>query len=110
MSQRQREDSRWVIEHLSELAQLYPDRWIAVHEKRIVGAAPGVGEALKQAHHKLGKGKELVTIFVEGKVHVLRSRSPKVRRTSEVRRTCRGGSYPQGLTDCLKGVGQGNGA
>jgi len=70
MSQRQREDSRWVIDHLSELAQLYPDQWIAMHEKRVVGAAPGVGEALEQAHHKVGEGKELVTIFVEGKVYV----------------------------------------
>jgi hypothetical protein len=36
--------------------------------------------------------------------------SPKVRRTSEVRRTCRGGSYPQGLTDGLKRDRQRNSA
>jgi hypothetical protein len=33
----------------------------------------------------------------------------KVRRTSEVRRTCMGSSYLEGLADCLKGVGQGDG-
>lgn len=32
----------------------------------------------------------------------------KVRRTSEVRRTCRVGSYPRGLTDGLKGDRQRN--
>jgi hypothetical protein len=68
-----REDERWLFEHVAELTEQYPDQWIAVYKKQVVGTGSGrrgLTEAMEQAQHVVENGEPLVTFFLESKPYV----------------------------------------
>ena len=73
--QRHLDDSKWVRENATELAQKYPDMWIAVLDKEVVIASQDLGEVFRVARQKAGEvGRgPCVYSFVES---FRRARSP----------------------------------
>lgn len=57
------EDSKWLSEHAHELAQQYPDRWVAVFNQEVVAAGKNAGEVLRLAQEKTGE-REIVIDLV----------------------------------------------
>ena len=67
LPQRHIDDSNWVHAHSNELAQKYPDMWIAVLDKEVVIASKDLGEVYRVGQQKedaVGRGYCVYT-FVE---------------------------------------------
>jgi hypothetical protein len=67
------EDERWLFEHIAELTEQYPDQWVVVYKKQVIGVAGGrrgLTEAKEQAQHIVDDGGPLVTFFLESKPYV----------------------------------------
>jgi hypothetical protein len=67
------EDERWLFEHLAELTEEYPDQWVVVYKKQVIGVADGrrgLTEAKEQAQHVVDDGGPLVTFFLESKLYI----------------------------------------
>lgn len=62
------EDKEWTFTHYSELVKKYPNMWIAVLNKRIIGASPDL-EKVEEAKAGTGK-KHIPVIFLEDGSHV----------------------------------------
>jgi hypothetical protein len=62
------EDKEWAFAHYSELVREYPNMWIAVLNKKIIGASTDLGRVEKA---KADTGKEHIpVIFLEDGSHV----------------------------------------
>jgi hypothetical protein len=60
------EDMKWGEENYSELMREYPDKWVAIVDKKIVGVGRSISEAEKEAYKKTGiEIKRIPVIFVE---------------------------------------------
>ncbi len=70
-SKRYFEDMMWAEEHMAELAEKYPNMWVAIYEKRVVGAGRSISEAEAQATEETGiDSMEIPVVFVEGEVRI----------------------------------------
>ena len=49
------EDEKWLREHRNELAEQYPDQWVAVFHQRVVAAGKDLGEVRRAAHEQTGE-------------------------------------------------------
>jgi len=38
---RYREDERWLFEHAAELTERYPDQWVVIYNRQVVGTGSG---------------------------------------------------------------------
>ena len=63
------EDMRWGREHYSELAEKYPDKWVAIVDKAVVAVGDGIKEIRRIARQKT-KRDHIVTLFAECGDHV----------------------------------------
>ena len=63
------EDYKWENENRSELAKRYPNRWVAIVNKEVIG----VGEDIKSAElesNRRTKRAEYPILFIERGIHV----------------------------------------
>ncbi len=58
------EDQKWISEHHHELAEKYPDQWVAVFNGEVIAAGKNLGEVEKVAHEKTGE-RDIATRLVE---------------------------------------------
>lgn len=72
-SQRYWEDSRWAHEHASEIAERYPDQWVAVTGQQVVAAGEDGAEVEGIAMEKVGH-RQFVMIFAEKGIYVYQDR------------------------------------
>jgi hypothetical protein len=49
------EDEKWLMDHELELAQQYPDQWVAVVNKEVVAVGKDAGAVEKLAREKTGE-------------------------------------------------------
>ncbi len=63
------EDEAWAYENYSDLLRLYPNRWIAIVDKKVVAVSDGSGNILKEAKAKTGE-KHVPIVFLEDGSHV----------------------------------------
>ncbi len=68
------DDSRWAHDHISDLAQEYPNLWVAVVDKRVVAAGKVIEEVERIAQEKTGR-KEFPVILAEKGIHVYKDQS-----------------------------------
>jgi phosphatidate phosphatase APP1 len=47
-------DMKWGKENYSELMRKYPERWVAIVAKKVVGIGRSMSEAEKEAHKNTG--------------------------------------------------------
>ncbi len=61
------EDSRWGREHIDELVQRYPDKWVAILEKEVVIASKDLGEVEEVARKRAAEVRkgQCVYKFIE---------------------------------------------
>jgi hypothetical protein len=60
------EDMKWGEENYSELMRKYPERWVVIVDKKVVGVGMSTSEAEKEAYRKTGVDmKRIPVIFVE---------------------------------------------
>ena len=48
------EDSRWAHDHIGDLIEKYPNRWVAVVNKKVVATGKIIGEVERIAQEKTG--------------------------------------------------------
>jgi len=48
------DDMKWREENYSELMRKYPERWVAIVAKKVVGIGRSMSEAEKEAHKNTG--------------------------------------------------------
>ena len=59
------DDMKWGEENYSELMRKYPERWIAIVSKKVVGIGKSMSEAEKEAHKNTGVDiKRIPVLFV----------------------------------------------
>ena len=60
------EDMKWGEENYSDLMRKYPEKWVAIVDKKVVGVGRSISEAEKEAYKKTGiEIKRIPVIFVE---------------------------------------------
>ena len=60
------EDIEWAESNYSELMRKYPEKWVAIIDKKIVGVGKSINEAEKEAYKKTDvEIKRIPVIFVE---------------------------------------------
>lgn len=59
------EDEKWANEHYGELVRKYPDKWVAVVNKKVVAAGESIRKIEEIARKKTGK-KLFPVLFIEG--------------------------------------------
>jgi hypothetical protein len=67
------EDERWLFEHVAELTEQYPDQWVVVYKKQVIGTGGGrrgLTEAMERAGNIVSDGERLVTFLLESKPYV----------------------------------------
>jgi len=62
------DDENWGFKHYSELVRKYPDRWVAINDRKVV-ASGDLDAVEKKAKKKTGK-KHVPVIFVESGSHI----------------------------------------
>jgi len=60
------EDSRWAHDHMSDLAEEYPNLWVAVVDKRVVAAGKVIGQVEKIAEEKTGRTEFPIILAEKG--------------------------------------------
>ncbi|MGA9348588.1 MAG: DUF5678 domain-containing protein [Anaerolineae bacterium] len=68
------EDERWLFEHVTELARQYPEQWVAIYRKRVVGVGRSRREVRQAAAEKLGDVGPLIVYRLESKPYVYATR------------------------------------
>jgi hypothetical protein len=67
------EDRKWADENHSELVKKYPNKWVAIVDKKVVAVSDGTGRFgrfLEEAKRKTGR-QYIPTIFVDaGNIYV----------------------------------------
>ncbi|MGQ9627938.1 MAG: DUF5678 domain-containing protein [Anaerolineae bacterium] len=69
-SQEYIEDQQWALENYGDLCGKYPDKWIAIVDKKVVAAGDNIEKIRAEAFQKTGR-EDVPVIFVEGTVRVL---------------------------------------
>jgi hypothetical protein len=64
------EDERWLFKHVAELTRQYPDKWVAIYQKGVVGVGRSRKEAREAAAKRLGDVGPLVIYRLESKPYV----------------------------------------
>ncbi len=60
------DDMKWGEENYSDLMRRFPEKWVAIVDKKIVGVGRSISEAEKEAHKKTGiEIKKIPVIFIE---------------------------------------------
>lgn len=62
-------DSQWADEHIADLAQAYPNLWVAVIDKQVVASGKVIAEVRRTAEAQSGK-THFPIIFAERGIHV----------------------------------------
>jgi len=62
-------DSKWANEHFSEIAEKFPNFWVAVVDEKVVSTGKIISKVRKIAREKTG-GKHFPVIFAEQGIHV----------------------------------------
>jgi hypothetical protein len=62
------EDQEWGFKHYSELVRKYPDKWVAIVNKRVI-VAGGLESVEEESRKKTGK-TNIPLIFVDGGSHI----------------------------------------
>jgi hypothetical protein len=63
------EDSKWACEHFGEIVKEYPDRWVAIADRKVVAAGRTIAEVEKEAKEKTGL-EEFPIYFAERTIRV----------------------------------------
>lgn len=58
------ENSRWMIDHIDELARDFPNQWVAIHNNTVVAANPELG-VVRAAVPKTVPPEDVVVHFVD---------------------------------------------
>ena len=67
------EDMQWGENNYAELVKRYPDKWVAIVNKKVVASGQSLGDIEIEAERRTNKKKEMIpTIFVGGIPSVLR--------------------------------------
>ena len=65
------DDMNWAEEHYSELMQKYPDKWVAVVDKKIQAAGVSIKKIKEEAEKKTHRDKDQIpVIFIECGSHI----------------------------------------
>lgn len=67
-------DNQWADEHITDLAQAYPNLWVAVVDKQVVASGKVISEVRKAAETQTGR-KHFPIIFAERGIHVYAHRT-----------------------------------
>ena len=59
------EDQNWAIEHYAELIKKYPDKWVAVVNKKVVATGESIRKIREISRKKTGE-KRIPVLFIEG--------------------------------------------
>jgi len=66
------DDMKWGEKHYSELVKKYPDKWVAIVNKKVVADGKSIKNTEIEAERKTSRKKELIpVIFVEGSPSIL---------------------------------------
>ncbi len=64
------EDRKWADENYSELVKKYPNKWVAIVDKKVIAVSDGTGKFLEKARRETGR-QHIPTIFVDvGNIYV----------------------------------------
>jgi len=63
------EDEEWAYENYAELLNLYPNKWVAIVDKKVVAVSDGSGKILEEARAKTGED-HIAMVFIEDGSHV----------------------------------------
>ena len=65
------DDLKWGRKHYGELVRKYPDKWIAIVNKKVVAVGESIKKIEAEAMQKTGKEKNKIPVmFVECGAHV----------------------------------------
>lgn len=65
------EDVKWGLNNYFNLMKKYPDKWVAIVDKRIVSAGENIDKVESEAAKKSGKDKKNIpVVFVERGAHI----------------------------------------
>jgi len=79
-----REDEHWLFDNVAELTEKYPDQWVVVYKKQVIGIGGGprgLTEAIEQAQHIVSDGERVVTYFLESKPYVYQDQATHLSTT-----------------------------
>lgn len=68
------EDSRWAHDHMSDLAEKYPNLWVAVVNKKVVATGKVISEVERIVQEKTGR-VEFPVILAEKGIRVYQDQS-----------------------------------
>ena len=65
------EDMNWGFNNYSRLMKKYPDKWVAIVNKKVTSSGENIEEVELKAEKKSGKSKdEIPVIFIESGAHI----------------------------------------
>ncbi len=64
------EDEHWLFDHIAKLTRAYPEQWVAVYQKEVVGVGNSRQEAREQARAKVDTEEPFVVVRMESKTYV----------------------------------------
>ncbi|PKP56298.1 MAG: hypothetical protein CVT88_02415 [Candidatus Altiarchaeales archaeon HGW-Altiarchaeales-1] len=65
------DDMNWGRAHYSELVKNYPDKWIAIVDKKVIAAGDSINHVEEEAMKKTGKSNDKIPVmFVECGEHI----------------------------------------
>ena len=66
------EDKKWAEKKYPDLQEKYPDKWVAIVDKKVVAAGKSLKNIELEAEHKTGVPRDRIpVIFIEGEVNIL---------------------------------------
>ena len=65
-------DDHWAHKHYQDLIKKYPDKWVAVFNKKIISFGNNIKKVEKEAK-KIIKDKEFPILFIEKGAHVYKN-------------------------------------
>ncbi len=66
------EDKKWAEKNYSDLQEKYPDKWVAIVDKKVIAAGKSVKKVELEAEHKTGVPRDRIPVlFIEGEVNIL---------------------------------------
>ena len=66
------DDKKWAEKNYPDLQEKYPDKWVAIVNKKVVAAGKSLKNTELEAEHKTGVPKARIPVlFIEGEVNIL---------------------------------------